>query len=262
MRLAVAGTVALLLALAQVSSAEGESVAFRLFRATGSVYAEYAGYKLDENGKLHLKKTRWFPFGSAWAYRSTNSLSIWITNAHVLEAAPVAIGGLPDGLLYKPTKRWGIRRRGTEVEPVVLIPAIDTSRDLAALILPKPSDAIECIYEGDVPEETEVVSVSFPLGIRYAVSHGRVMRAHRNDYDGFEKFPQPGGYSAGELWLDMRLTHGSSGAPVVLESTGCLVGVVRGYAVAAAFLMIQMGETIPFAIPSPAVIEFLRQNNL
>jgi hypothetical protein len=56
--------------------------------------------------------------------------------------------------------------------------------------------------------------------------------------------------------LDIRVTHGSSGSPVVLLRNGCLAGVIRGYWVAGQF--VQMGEPMIYAIPSTTVLKFLK----
>lgn len=224
-----------------------------LIYATGSIHAEFAHYKegADRQRKEVLAR-KWVFIGSGWAYRSDPSakLSIWLTNAHVVEAPLAHFDN--DGRAWVPTGRYGVRLQGKEIIPANRVVAKDRTKDLAALEVPISVQTVRCIQDGTVPEGVEVVNVGFPLGIRYNITYGRVMRADRDDYEQTLNKDQ---YKGGHLWLDIRATHGSSGSPVVALATGCLVGVIRGYWVAGAWF--QMGEPMVYAIPNTTVQTFL-----
>jgi len=226
-----------------------------LIPSTGSVYAEFARYK--DKDRREVAEVAWQFLGSGWAYKNVGSnQSIWITNAHVVNGA----SNQPDsqGRWWFPTGRYGIRLQGDFIIPGRLI-AKNEEYDLAAILVDSISQPVACIAEGAVPVGKEIVVIGHPLGIRFAVSYGRVLRENNEKFDtGIEgKLIDEGKYKGGHIFIDARITHGNSGSPVFLVETGCVVGVVRAYWVAGnAFF--QMGEVIPYAIPNTTLLEFLK----
>jgi len=225
--------------------------------ATGSVYVQYARYA--DKDRTKPVETRWVFSGSAWAYKSSEKSSIWVTNAHVLGNPP----NRPDtsGRWWFPTGKYGVRMQGRYIVEATQVIKVDPKFDLAAFEVPVRVPTIACVEEGPVLEEEQVLNVSFPLGIRYVIVKGSVIRRDDDkDYD-VDEIEGIGGaveeqYVGGHLWLDIRVTHGSSGSPVVLLRNGCLAGVIRAYWVAGQF--VQMGEPMIYAIPNTTVLKFLK----
>lgn len=248
--------VALILAVIVPSTASQEtSTAQRLALATGSVYAEFALQK-------DPTKKAWAFAGTAWAYKSDDRGTIWITNAHVISNA----GRLDSKLEYWGTTGvYGIRLQGRHILPAEVL-KIDEEKDLAALRTKVRAPAVPCVAARSPLEGEEVVNVSHPLTIRYMVFYGLVAR--RFDPDGYEFdeveglggiAPEFNKYKGGHLWLDIRSTHGSSGSAVATVSDGCVVGVIRGYWVAGGWF--QMGQPLVYAIPAETVQKFLASLN-
>jgi S1-C subfamily serine protease len=225
--------------------------------ATGSIYVQYARY--SDNQRTKPVETKWVFFGSGWAYKSSDKSSIWVTNAHVVGNPP----NRPDskGRWWFPTGKYGVRLQGRYIVEATRVLKVDPTVDLAALEMPVRVPTVACVEDKPVLEEEAVLNVSFPLGIRYIIVKGFVIRRDDDkdyDVDEIDDFSGAieGQYIGGHLWLDIRVTHGSSGSPVVLLRNGCLAGVIRGYWVAGQF--VQMGEPMIYAIPSTTVLKFLK----
>jgi len=225
--------------------------------ATGSIYVQYARYA--DNERTKPVETKWVFFGSGWAYKSSDKSSVWVTNAHVVGNPP----NRPDnkGRWWFPTGKYGVRLQGRYIVEATRVLKVDPTVDLAALEVPVRVPTVACIEDKPVLEEEAVLNVSSPLGIRYIIVKGSVIRRDDDKEYDVDEIEDAGGategqYIGGHLWLDIRVTHGSSGSPVVLLRNGCLAGVIRGYWVAGQFS--QMGEPMIYAIPSTTVLKFLK----